>query len=72
MKVVGSMGCVGSWFWISATSRVMKSLGFRPLVDAEELVELAAAAAVAIAGRRRVVRVKTIDYHRVSFSFGPG
>ena len=37
MKVVGSIGFVGSWFWISATSSDMKSLGFRPPVDAAEL-----------------------------------
>jgi hypothetical protein len=31
------MGLVGSWFWISATRRDMKSLGSRPPVDAAEL-----------------------------------
>jgi hypothetical protein len=36
MKVVGSMGCVGSWFWISATRRDIKSFGFRPSVEAAE------------------------------------
>jgi hypothetical protein len=34
------MGWVGSWFWISATRRVIKSLGFRPLVEFEELVDV--------------------------------
>jgi hypothetical protein len=40
MKVVGSMGWVGSWFWISATNRVMKSLELMPSAEAEELFDV--------------------------------